>query len=99
MRTPASGKEAFVPVRELPVDPHVEHLKNQARDLQQRVRGGDQDAAAAVREFHPRLADAAAGSIELARFRLTAAQLVIARRYGHTSWARLRRDVAVVIGR
>jgi hypothetical protein len=32
-----------------------------------------------------------------ARLRLTAAQLVIARQYGYTSWARLRRDVAVVI--
>jgi hypothetical protein len=81
MRTPASAKEAFVPVRGLPVDPHVEQLKNQAREL--RVRGGDPDAAAAVREFHPRQADAAAGSVELARFRLTAAQLVIARQYGY----------------
>jgi hypothetical protein len=39
-----------------------------------------------VREFHPRLADAAAGSAELARFRLTAAQLVIASQYGYISW-------------
>jgi len=44
-----------------------------------------------VREFHPRLADAAAGSPEPARFPLTA-QLVIARQYGYTSWARLRRS-------
>jgi hypothetical protein len=28
----------------------------------------------------------AAGSVELARFRLTAAQLVIARQYAFTSW-------------
>lgn len=59
-----------MPVRDLPGDPSLEHLKNQARDLQQRVRGGDPDAVAAVREFHPR------------RFPLTAAQLVIARQYG-----------------
>jgi predicted N-acetyltransferase YhbS len=97
MRTPASGKEAIVPVCGLPGDPSLEHLKNQARVLQQRVRGGDRDAVAAVREFHPRLADAAAGSPELARFPLTAAQLVIARHYGFGSWARLRRAVAVVI--
>jgi len=50
-----------------------------------------------VREFHPRLAGAAAGSPGLARFPLAAAQLVIARQYGIGSWARLRRDVAAVI--
>ncbi len=89
MRTPASGKKTIVPVCDLPGDPGLEHLKNQARVLQQRVRGGARDAVAVVREFHPRLADAAAGSPELARFPLTAAQLVIARQYGFGSWARL----------
>jgi predicted N-acetyltransferase YhbS len=95
-RTPASGKEAIVPVCDLPSDPSLEHLKNQARDLQRRVRGGDPGAVAAVREFHPRHAGAA-GSPELARFPLTAAQLIIARQYGFASWARLRQSVAVVI--
>jgi predicted N-acetyltransferase YhbS len=97
MRAPASGKEAIVPVRDLPSDPSLGHLKNQARDLQHRVRGGAPDAVATVREFHPRLADAAAGSPQLARFPLTAAQLVVARQYGFASWARLRRNIAVVI--
>ncbi len=86
-----------MPVRDLPGDPSLEHLRNQARVLQQRVRAGDPGAIAAVREFHPRLAGVAAGSPELARFPLTAAQLVIARQYGFGSWARLRRHVAVVI--
>jgi hypothetical protein len=40
-------------VRELPGDPSLEHLKKQARNMQQRVRGGDPDAVAAVRGFHP----------------------------------------------
>lgn len=78
-----------MPVCDLPGDPSLEHLKNQARVLQQRVRDGDRDAVAAMREFHPRLADAAAGSPELARFPLTAAQLVIARQYGFGSWVQL----------
>jgi hypothetical protein len=76
---------------------HPEHLKNQAGDLQQRVPGGDPDAVAAIREFHPRLADVTGDSPALARFALTAAQLVIARQHGFVSWARLRRHVAVVI--
>jgi GNAT superfamily N-acetyltransferase len=95
-RTPASGKEAIMPARDLPSDPRLEHLKNQARELQRRVRGGDPGAVAAVHEFHPRLAGAA-GSPELARFPLTAAQLIIARQYGFASWARLRQSIAVVI--
>ena len=44
-----------MPVRDLPGDPSLEHLRNQARSLQQRVRASDPDAVAAVREFHPRL--------------------------------------------
>ncbi len=86
-----------MPVHDLPGNPSLEHLKNQARVLQQRVRATDPGAVAAVREFHPRLADATADSPELARFPLTGAQLVIARQYGFGSWARLRRHVAVMI--
>lgn len=86
-----------MPVRDLPGDPSLEHLRNQARSLQQRVRASDPEAVAAVREFHPRLAGAAAGSPGLARFPLAAAQLVIARQYGIGSWAALRRNVAAVI--
>ena len=86
-----------MPARDLPADPSLEHLKNQARDLQHRVRAGDPGAVAAVREFHPRLAGLAGDSPELAGFPLAAAQLVIARQYGFVSWARLRRNVAVVI--
>jgi hypothetical protein len=45
-----------VPVRDLPGDPSLEHLRNQARSLQQRVRAIAPEAVAAVRDFHPRLA-------------------------------------------
>jgi GNAT superfamily N-acetyltransferase len=86
-----------VTVRDLPGNPSLEHLKNEARALQHRVRAAEPDAVAVVREFHPRLAHAAAGTPGLARFSLTAAQLVIARQHGFASWTRLRRNVAVVI--
>jgi len=97
MRTPGSGKEAIVPIRDLPGDPSLEHLKNQARTLQRRVRAGDPEALAAVREFHPRPAATTGDSPGLPRFALADAQLVIARQYGFASWARLRRNIAVVI--
>jgi GNAT superfamily N-acetyltransferase len=86
-----------VPARDLPPDPSLEHLKNQARTLQRWVRAGDPDALAAVHEFHPRLAAVTGESRGLAGFSLADAQLVIARQYGLASWARLRWSVAVVI--
>ncbi len=97
MRTPGSGKEAIVPVRDLPGDPSLEHLKNQARALQRRVRAGDPDAIAAVGEFHPRPAAVTGESPGLAGFLLADAQLVIACQYGFASWAWLRRSISVVI--
>lgn len=86
-----------MPVRNLPGDPSLEHLKNQARALQRRVRAGDPEALAAVGEFHPRPAAVTGESPGLAGFSLADAQLVIARQYGLPSWARLRRSIAVVI--
>jgi GNAT superfamily N-acetyltransferase len=97
MRTPGSGKEATVPARDLPPEPSLEHLKNQARSLQRRVRTGDPEAVAAVREFHPRPAAITVDSSVLDRFSLADAQLVMARQYGFASWARLRQSVQVVI--
>src|SRR5919201_2283574 len=63
-------KGASMAVRDLPPDPSLEHLKNQARDLQRRIRAGDPGAVAAVREFHPRLGAITTESSELARFSL-----------------------------
>src|ERR1700736_6971734 len=78
---------------DLPSEPSFQQLRHQARDLQRAVRRGDQDALAEVAQRHPagRPDDAAA-----AEFPLSAAQLVVARRYDFPSWARLRRYVEVV---
>jgi len=78
---------------DLPSEPSLEQLRHQARDLQRAIRRGDRDALAEVAERHPagRPDDAAA-----AGFSLSAAQLVVARRYDFPSWARLRRYVEVV---
>ena len=78
---------------DLPSEPSLRQLRHQARDLQRAVRHGDQDALAEVAQRHPagRPDHAAA-----AGFPLSAAQLVVARRYDFPSWARLRRYVEVV---
>lgn len=81
-----------MPVRPLPNDPSLEHLKTQAKALQRRVRDGDRDAIALVDEFHPR--QAAPGV--LTGFSRADAQLVLARRYGFGSWPRLVSHLGVV---
>jgi hypothetical protein len=75
-----------VSTRRLPANPSLEHLKHQARALQQRVHARDEQAWALVLELHPQPPEPAA-------FRLAHAQLVIARQYGFPSWPRLRQHL------
>ena len=76
----------------LPDEPNFDQLRTQARDLQRAVRSGDPDALAEVVD--------AGLTVEIdpgaAGFQLSRAQLVVARRYGFTSWARLKRHVEVI---
>jgi ankyrin repeat protein len=71
------------------MDPDLEQLRKKARELQRAVRSGDPDALALVAEFHP-------DGPPNATFQLSAAQLVLARKYGFASWPRLRRHVEIV---
>ncbi|MET9313501.1 ankyrin repeat domain-containing protein [Kribbella sp. NPDC003505] len=72
-----------MPTRNLPNDPHLDHLRGQAKTLLRQVRAGDSAAVALATEFHPvqTLADA---------------QLVIARSYGFPSWPRIVRHLELV---
>ena len=79
-----------MPTTPLPQDPNLEQLRKQARELQRAVRAGDEHTRALAAEFVP---DAPT------EFPLRSAQLVLARRYGFPSWARLRRHVDVVTAR
>jgi hypothetical protein len=82
---------------DLPSEPSLQQLRHQARDLQRAVRRGDQDALAEVARRYP--AGVPGGPWDgaaAAAFPLSAAQLVVARRYDFPSWVRLRRYVEVV---
>ena len=81
-----------MPTIPLPQDPNLGQLRNQARELQRATRAGDAHALATVAEFYP-------GAPPARQFPLSAAQLVIARRYRFDSWARLRRHVTIVTAR
>lgn len=79
-----------MPVRHLPSNPSIEHLKQQAKALQRGARANELDAVALVGEFHP------SASASFPVFRLADAQLVIARQYGFPSWPKLRAHLGLV---
>lgn len=82
-----------MPVRRLPSNPSLEHLKHQAKDLLKERSAPNAGLAQRIREFHPRFSRASDAEIFDAPFRLSDAQLTIAREYGFPSWARLKRHI------
>lgn len=80
--------------RALPASPNLEQQKKQARELLDAWHAGDPDALKRLREIHPRFdGDAPIRTADLA---LHDAQLVLAREYGFTSWAKLKEHIDAV---
>lgn len=79
-----------MPASPLPSNPSIEHLRKDAKRLRRAVRVGEAAALARVHEFHP-LADDV-----LPRFTLADAQLVTARSYGFTTWAKLKQHLVEI---
>lgn len=82
-----------MPVRPLPENPSLQHLRYQAKDLLKGHRAHDPAVAQRIREFHPRWAKASDTEIFGADLTLSDVQLAIAREYGFASWARLKRRI------
>jgi len=82
-----------MPVRVLPPNPSLEHLKYQAKDLIRDHAVRDRAAAQRIREFHPRFSRATDAEIFAGPFKLSDAQITIARESGFPSWARLKRHI------
>jgi ankyrin repeat protein len=72
-----------MPSRELPARPDLDQLKRQAKELQRAFAAGEEEAVGRV--------DAVLGAKD--ELKLTEAQLVVAREYGFSGWARLRSRV------
>lgn len=68
----------------LPARPDLDHLRSQAKDLLKLAQQGDPSARDRIALYFP----------DSAAFRLTQAQLVVAREYGFASWNGLRAEVA-----
>ncbi len=83
-----------MPVKRLPSNPSLDHLKHQAKDLLQGHAGGDAGVIQRLREFHPRFVNAADAEIFSAPLKLSDALLATAREYGFPSWARLKSHIA-----
>jgi hypothetical protein len=82
-----------MPVRRLPSNPNLDHLRYQAKDLLKAHAAHIPGAAQRLREFHPRFNRATDATIFDARLSLSDAQLAIAREYGFPSWARLKKHI------
>jgi hypothetical protein len=82
-----------MPVRRLPENPNLEYLKYQAKDLLKDHAAHSAAAAQRIREFHPDWRESSDAEIFAAKFRLSDAQLAIAREYGFLSWPRLKRRI------
>jgi hypothetical protein len=82
-----------MPVRRLPSNPNLDHLKYQAKDLLKAHAARDPGAAQRIREFHPRFGRATDAEIFAARLKLSDAQLAIGRESGFPSWPRLKQHI------
>lgn len=82
-----------MPVRSLPSNPNLNHLKYQARDLLKERSGRSPGVAQRIREFHPRFLRATDAEIFNTPISLNDAQLTIAREYGFSSWARMKQHI------
>ena len=82
-----------MPVRPLPSNPNLDHLKYQAKDLLKEHSARSPETAQRIREFHPRFDRATDADIFNATLSLSDAQLTIARESGFPSWARLKRHI------
>jgi hypothetical protein len=82
-----------MPVKRLPSNPNLDHLKHQAKDLFKDHAGRNPGLAQRMREFHPRFNRATDAEIFDASLSLSDGQLTIAREYGFPSWTRLKRHI------
>lgn len=96
MRTLGTTKGAIVPTSPLPPNASLEHLKGQAKLVRDLIRSRDDGALSMIDEFHPRFAASDLPDDKIAAFKLSDAQLIVARMYRSASWAKLRDHVAIV---
>lgn len=73
--------------------PHLDHLRNQAKQLLARLRAGEADAAAVFIAHLPAARTQSAADVQRTGYRLADAQSAIARQLGFAGWPALSRHV------
>lgn len=79
--------------RGLPERPHLDVPKREARELLNQWRKAERDAFERIRRRHPKYRTADDSTLAAGPFRLSDAQLVIAREYGFANWTALKQRV------
>ena len=79
--------------RRLPERPHLDVPKREARELLNQWRNGKREAFERIRRRHPRFANGDDSVLAAGPFRLSDAQLVIAREYAFAHWAELKQRI------
>ena len=82
-----------MPTKMLPTNPSLSHLKSQAKTILQGLESIDPIVCQRIREFHPRFTEFSDAQISVSRFKLSDAQLTVAREYGFASWPRLKSQI------
>lgn len=82
----------------LPPNPSIKHLKKQAKTLFKAWQTRDEAAMRRIQTHHPQLINQPLSAVSTFDFRLTDAQLVIARDYGFSSWNRLKASIESLTG-
>lgn len=80
--------------RGLPQQPHLDVPKREAHELLAEWRERRPTALERIQHRHPKFHDADAATLGEAKPKLSDAQLVIAREYGFTNWAALKKRIA-----
>src|SRR5688572_29789717 len=79
--------------RGLPKQPHLDVPKRQARELLEEWRARLPEALERIRRRHPKFEGIDDATLAAATFRLSDAQLVIAREYTYSTWTDLKRRI------
>ena len=82
-----------MPVAPLPSNPNLDYLKHEAKDLLKAHAAHSPQTAHLIREFHPRFSKSSDTEIFAAPFKLSDAQLMVARRHGFASWPRMKQRI------
>jgi ankyrin repeat protein len=79
--------------RTLPRQPHLDVPRREARQLLKEWRSAQPEALSRIRRRHPKFHAADDAAIGSAMFRLSDAQLVVAREYAFSNWAELKERI------